>query len=101
MSADRIAQARAAICRTRGVAERAPKAPPSTEPAAPVPHRLQAVTEADELATRGKAETAPEWQARITEASKSVRVRVYDRGAHCTWDSLDGNREGYIVGGAA
>ena len=100
---------------------RAPKAAPSTEPAAPVPHRLQAVTEADELAhhgahsligllrgeewctlaTRAKDETAPEWQARITEAAKAVRVRVYDRGAHCTWDSADGNREGYIVGGAA
>lgn len=99
---------------------RAPKAPPSTEPAAPVPHRLQAVTEADELAhhgahsliglhggewrtlaTRAKDETAPEWQRRITEASKAVRVRVYDRGAHCTWDSLDGNREGYVHGGAA
>jgi hypothetical protein len=100
---------------------RAPKAAPSTEPAAPVPHRLQAVTEADELAhhgahsligllrgeewctlaTRAKGETAPEWQRRITEASKTVRVRVYDRGAHCTWDSADGNREGYIHGGPA
>jgi hypothetical protein len=100
---------------------RAPKVAPSTEPAAPVPHRLQAVTEADELAhhgahsligllrgeewctlaTRSKDETAPEWQARITEASKAVRVRVYDRGAHCTWDSLDGNREGYVHGGPA
>lgn len=99
---------------------RAPKATPSTEPAAPVPHRLQAVTEADELAHHGahsligqrgeawftvamraKDETAPEWQKLITEASKTVRVRVYDRGAHCTWDSLDGNREGYVHGGAA
>lgn len=99
---------------------RAPKAPPSTEPAAPVPHRLQAVTEADELAHHGahsligqrgeawftvamraKDETAPEWQKLITAASKTVRVRVYDRGAHCTWDSLDGNREGYIHGGPA
>ena len=32
---------------------RAPKAAPSTEPAALVPHRLQAVTEADELAHHG------------------------------------------------
>jgi hypothetical protein len=96
---------------------RAPKAAPSTEPAAPVPHRLQAVTEADELAhhgahsliglrgeawltlaTRSKDETLPEWQVRCTTASKAVRVRVYDRGAHCTWDSLDGAREGHIQG---
>ena len=95
---------------------RAPKAAPSTEPAAPVPHRLQAVTEADELAHRGEhsliglrggewltlatrasAETLPEWHLRCTTASKAVRVRVYDRGAHCTWDSLDGN-EGHIQG---
>lgn len=86
------------------------------EPAAPVPHRLQAVTEADELAHRGEhsliglrggewltlatrasAETLPEWHLRCTSASKAVRVRVYDRGAHCTWDSLDGN-EGHIQG---
>jgi hypothetical protein len=100
---------------------RAPKvAALPLEPAAPVPHRLQAVTEADELAhhgahsliglrgeswltlaTRAKDETAPEWQRRITEASKSVRVRVYDRGAHCTWDSFDGNHEGYVHGGPA
>jgi hypothetical protein len=96
---------------------RAPKAAPSTEPAAPVPHRLQAVTEADELAhrgehsliglrggewltlaTRAKDETLPEWQVRCTTASKAVRVRVYDRGAHCTWDSADGNGEGHIQG---
>jgi hypothetical protein len=95
---------------------RAPKAAPSTEPAAPVPHRLQAVTEADELAHRGEhsliglrggewltlatrasAETLPEWHLRCTTASKAVRVRVYDRGAHCTWDSADGN-EGHIQG---
>jgi hypothetical protein len=81
-----------------------------------VPHRLQAVTEADELAHRGEhsliglrggewltlatrasAETLPEWHLRCTTASKAVRVRVYDRGAHCTWDSLDGN-EGHIQG---
>jgi hypothetical protein len=96
---------------------RAPKAAPSTEPAAPVPHRLQAVTEADELAhhgehsliglrggewltlaTRASAETLPEWHLRCTTASKAVRVRVYDRGAHCTWDSADGNGEGHIQG---
>jgi len=90
-----------------------------TEPAAPVPHRLQAVTEADELArhgehsligligrgwralaTRESGETAPTWQARCTLASKTVRVRVYDRATRCTWDSLDGNAEGYIHGGA-
>jgi hypothetical protein len=101
--------------KTRAKKARAPKVA-STEPAAPVPHRLQAVTEADELAHRGEhsliglrggewltlatrasAETLPEWHLRCTTASKAVRVRVYDRGAHCTWDSLDGN-EGHIQG---
>lgn len=121
VEADELDEAPAPTKKTRAKKARAPKAAPSTEPAAPVPHRLQAVTEADELAhhgahsligllrgeewctlaTRAKDESAPEWQKRITEASKSVRVRVYDRGAHCTWDSADGNREGYIHGGPA
>lgn len=106
--------------KTRAKKARAPKAAPSTEPAAPVPHRLQAVTEADELAhygehsliglrgeawftvaMRAKTETAPEWQKLITEAAKTVRVRVYDRAGRCTWDSLDGNAEGYVHGGPA
>jgi hypothetical protein len=109
-------EAAPAAKKTRAKNARAPKVA-STEPAAPVPHRLEAVTEADEiahrgehsligligrewrtLATRSKDETLPEWQVRCTTASKAVRVRVYDRGAHCTWDSLDGAREGHIQG---
>lgn len=92
----------------REPAEPAPMEAASTAPGRP--RRLLAVPAADLLARRGvcvcvvlradgetwevgtvrDGETAPAWRELVEKLAKGGRVRLYDRGPRCVYDSLDG-----------